>query len=772
MSTVFPNDATQLEEPSSTHPAPKKILKSTYKNVLAALQENKRVILITGDTRKGKTALIHTISKDIASANRIITLSGKDLPSLEKSKNSDSELNNMKDFILESTDLEDKLVVTLDDANCLPISFLSEVIKHAKLSSTNGYSLQLILSGPLNFKDQLLAIEQVDNEELIHCPMDSLGEQEIHAYAKNKSYKISSNIKRLEFKSEALHALSDFVRSDQQLLDVILEWCAALAKKDQLTSISSHTVNRAAGFAQQFSKDKNLGLVNSYPPSHEVYKYINDIQSAKKLTDKTIAKVTKKSVKKLNKNKANKPYIKTSKTAAVQETKIPTITSKVEPSNTSINTETLDKVVLQSLHEMEDEIMPPQWTPSSKRETTNTKSFPAMAGLITFLLLGFIAFIAFRIGSDPKVGPSVDELPKEQIALNESENAIIENQLEPEETDIKTNNTEDVTTENALQQKVEKDKSPDAATKPQTSIVASGTSSTVETSKKIEKPVLVTKANEKTTNNGQLAESNVDNVVDKKLNEQILATNKKPVEKTNTIDEIPTPVVEIKNLLVLAEYQFENKKLSSPSGDNALETYQKILAKHPNNQAAVNGVKKVHDRYLGWANYYLKQDDISRAKHFYNKALSIDPSDTIAIANLQNIARQEKEAANQVASASTSIALQDAIPPKVIDNLLISANQNMLQIKNDISENERNYKIYQEAQIAYQDVLRSQPQNQLAIQGLSTLKNYYTDWAELQMQSKNYNIALFLYGQALSIEPGNVQITQRIEQIRELKKSL
>ena len=223
---------------------------------------------------------------------------------------------------------------------------------------------------------------------------------------------------------------------------------------------------------------------------------------------------------------------------------------------------------------------------------------------------------------------------------------------------------------------------------------------------------------------------------------------------------------------MLAEYQFENKQLSSPSGDNALETYQKILAKHPNNQAAVNGVKKVHDRYLGWANYYLKQDDINRAKHFYNKALSIDPSDTIAIANLQNIARQEKEAANQVASASTSIALQDAIPPKVIDNLLISANQNMLQIKNDISENERNYKIYQEAQIAYQDVLRSQPQNQQAIQGLSTLKNYYTDWAELQMQSKNYNIALFLYGQALSIEPGNVQITQRIEQIRELKKSL
>ena len=87
MSTVIPNDKTQLEEPSSMHPAPKKILKSTYENVLAALQKNKRVILITGDTKKGKTALIHTISKNISTAHRIITLSGKDLPTLNKSKN-------------------------------------------------------------------------------------------------------------------------------------------------------------------------------------------------------------------------------------------------------------------------------------------------------------------------------------------------------------------------------------------------------------------------------------------------------------------------------------------------------------------------------------------------------------------------------------------------------------------------------------------------------------------------------------------------------------
>jgi len=64
------------------------------------LQEDKRIILITGDAKKGKTALIHTVSKDMAEINRIITISGKDLPSSKKrkGKSSSSELYKMKDF--------------------------------------------------------------------------------------------------------------------------------------------------------------------------------------------------------------------------------------------------------------------------------------------------------------------------------------------------------------------------------------------------------------------------------------------------------------------------------------------------------------------------------------------------------------------------------------------------------------------------------------------------------------------------------------------------
>lgn len=520
MSKVLPENTAPIEESSSSHLAPKKILKSTYESVIAALENHRRVILISGDAKKGKTALIHTISKDIAKKFRIIALSSKDLPLLHKTKNnvSDTELNNIKDFIIESTDLEDKLVVTLDDAHCLPISFLSELLEHALHSEPNTHSLQLIISGPLNFKDQLLALEQVDIDDITYCPMDSLGEQEIHAYAKNKDYKISSNIKRLEFKAESLRALANFVQTDEQLLDVILEWCAALAKKDQLTSITPHVVNRAAGFAQQFSKDKDLRLVNSYPPSHEVYKYINDAQSTKNRSVE--------STKKSEADKASKPFINTNKETDTQETKIPTITSKVAQNK---GTDIPNTELLQNLREIEEDIMPTQWTAPPK--TTNKKPFPAMAGLISLLLLGFIGFIAFRIGSDPEV----QEIPQQEVASNKLEGAVVEPLAEANTTESTVITTENIAATNSITQEADKTQSADSTSKsptesstiPHAGIIASDTKGMADTN--LQKPVPVDK-NINGTNDAAIdlnKSVNVNNTPE--ANEQ--SSNKKQDEK-------------------------------------------------------------------------------------------------------------------------------------------------------------------------------------------------------------------------------------------------
>ncbi len=683
MSTVISNDANKLDNPSSQQPASKKILKSTYEIVLAALNSNKKIILVTGDTKKGKSALLHTISKDMSSTHRTISLSGKDLPSTD-SANADAEssdLSTVRDFIIASTDLDDKLIVTLDDADYLPTDFLSDLISSITTKSVNDHGLQLVLTGSANFKDQLLSIESLDDTDFIHCPMESLNKDEILKFAKNKTYKISSNIKNLKYEKEALSALSDFSLLNKQLLDVALEWCSALVKKDQLDLVSLDTVTRAINFARQFSKDKNLRLENSYPPSHEVYKFINGFQSRTST---------------YKQNEKRESFIKTPNKTDSNATKIPTITANVsnakKHTRQGANEELLSNDSKNS--ELDNDVMSVEWTPKDQKASANRMSFPAILGLLAVLVLGYVLFINNRIETNiTNNAPS-----KESVANNQP----------------------------------------------------------VENDNELSSP------NEREDNVNKIISTDIG---DPKPEVAPLALGKVDSSLFNTGDSI-------NNLLKLAEYQFENKQLSTPPGDNALETYQKILELEPNNQTAIDGIKKVHGKYLSWANYYSKNNDTELAKQFYNKALSIDQNDKIALEGLQNIERQKTAPLNSDISSSTQNILNDSAPSESIDRLLVDANEKMLQIESDIKSDQRNFKIYKEAQSAYENILKSQPQNLSAQQGLSSLMDYYVDWAELQIQNRNYNIAIFLYGQALSIEPDNNELTDRIDQLRKFKKPL
>ena len=738
MSTVIPNQASEYENAPSIHPASKKVLKDSYKTVVAAIDSNQRIILITGGPKKGKTALLHTICKDISSDNRIISFAGKDLPSPNHPESSanNNELNDMKDFILESTDLDDKLIVTFDDAQCFPISFLCDLVEHAKKTTPGNHGLQLILTGPTKLKDQILSIEQISNEHLIHCAMDGLTENEILNYAKSKTYKISSDVKLFKFKPEALHELADFAQSDKQVLDVILEWCAAISKKDQLNTICVQTVNRAINYAQQFAKDKNIRLANSYPPSHEVYKFINQTYSKETSAKKRNKKITKKETKKTF-TKAS-----TKKTSDTLETKIPTI-SAIEPKRSKKPADThIDESVLQTLHEIEDEIMPLQWTPPKNTPADSKNSFPVMAGVLSVLVLSFIAFIAYRIAADP----TSSNVENDQVALNDQqENISIEKSQ---------NNLPTITDESESELSAEEKIRPfdeETTVIPSPEVTENKIENADASETFIKKPIVA-----------PLILGDLDQTI---LSE-VETLNQNETSNSNSVDN------RINDLLILAEQQFTNKRLTTPAEDNAFDTYQKVLSIQPDNTTALGGIQKIYDRYLSWANHYYKQNDIQRAKQFYTKVLAIKPNDSVALTNLQNIKNQEIETETSIIVISDSELLEETTPLGVIQSLLQDADENMLQIEEDISVNKRNYKIYQEAHSSYQKVLRLQPKNRHAIEKLSLLANHYTNWAEQQVQNKNYNIALFLYGQALSIQPGNDQLTQRIAYIRELKKSL
>ena len=700
MSTVVPTSTEDSKESVSQRTAPKKVLKDIYQKVLNALRNNKKLILVTGNTSKGKTALLHTICKDISAEYRLISLTGKDIP--ENEINGDIELNPILDFILESTTLNENLVVTLDDAHLFPIFFLSNLLSHENRTETKKQGLQILLTGPENFKDQLLSIDDVNAEELVYCTIETLTESEILKKKKNKTYIISSNIKNIKFAQSALGDLSEFIQSDEEILDVILEWCAALAKKDQLTSISSKTISRACEFAKQFAKDRHLNITKAYPPSHEVYKYINAFQSEEAPSQETSNESEQVETEKKSSNKNSKT------------TKIPTINPSLESSQ-EIKQVHLENKNTQIKNYSDKDSLQVKWTPAKKNKKTTTRnSSSPLVVLISILLICFITFIAYRIDTDPKP----DVAKKEHTAVDSSKsNAAIDEVIKKDE--LSTETERKVIANNLNSEKAE-----------------------------IKKPFVAPLVL------GEI--SNLD-----------------PANNSSAKNEMkPDNEKEISNLLVLAEQQLNNKQLTTPVGANALETYQKVLSREPNNKAALDGIKSVHDKYMSWAVYYHERNDLDRAMRFYNKALSIDPNNNLAYANLIKIQdKDDKNSAIALANVDNP-NVEDALPSSDVQRLLNSADEKMLQIESDVSQNKRSFQLFQEAQNAYQAVLRYEPNNTKTKKNLSSLANHYTLWADQQAESRNYNIAIFLYGQALNLQPKNAQLLERIEQVHNLKEKL
>ena len=83
----------------------------------------------------------------------------------------------------------------------------------------------------------------------------------------------------------------------------------------------------------------------------------------------------------------------------------------------------------------------------------------------------------------------------------------------------------------------------------------------------------------------------------------------------------------IEALVELAYSQIEAKKLTTPAGDNAFETFKLILDFQPKNKKALEGIDKIKNRYRTWAKLDINDGKIKRAKYFLSRAIEISPDD-------------------------------------------------------------------------------------------------------------------------------------------------
>lgn len=107
--------------------------------------------------------------------------------------------------------------------------------------------------------------------------------------------------------------------------------------------------------------------------------------------------------------------------------------------------------------------------------------------------------------------------------------------------------------------------------------------------------------------------------------------------------EVTQRVVE---LLERADKQKGAKRLTTPAGDNALETYQEVLQLVPQHAEALAGLNELKGQYRQWAEAAQQKGEWTKAEGYYEAALKVDPQDTTLQTALQQVkaSRQQAEA--------------------------------------------------------------------------------------------------------------------------------
>jgi len=101
------------------------------------------------------------------------------------------------------------------------------------------------------------------------------------------------------------------------------------------------------------------------------------------------------------------------------------------------------------------------------------------------------------------------------------------------------------------------------------------------------------------------------------------------------------PPPEVVEGLRAAQRQIDADQLTTPPGDNALESYQAVLRKAPDNGEARAGIDRIAAIYAHWAQIAEDKGSPARARRYIEKALIAKPDDPTLLAELKRLETRE-----------------------------------------------------------------------------------------------------------------------------------
>ena len=239
----------------------------------------------------------------------------------------------------------------------------------------------------------------------------------------------------------------------------------------------------------------------------------------------------------------------------------------------------------------------------------------------------------------------------------------------------------------------------------------------------------------------------------------------------------------IDRLLKKAARQLAVLRLTTPVGDNAYKTYQKILRMDPDNPQVQVGLRKIADKYEQLAR--IERDDLQKNLDFIDKGLKVIPTHAGLNALRQTLTEQMQEVITQPEPSyrvfdatqpaqpqeiqpiydeyivEQPILLPQEKPPepnKTVQDLLAIALQHFERVQ------------FEAAYQTYRNVLMIDPGNMQATTGLQQLAYRYEQLAKIQNKKGDLHKSLFLIKKGLAAYPAQSLLTLQAKVIRRIKQ--
>ena len=540
------------------------------------------VVLVTSTQREKESSFIQSCFKNCSDKIRTIFLSSQSFTNQDPNANTD--LSMVSAIVYESIHLDEHFSIILNDADQLPINILNELIKLALGINSSKNNVSFIFSGGPSL---LATIEQISNIRrlsLAHCSLDELTSDDIDAYIEEKQSNIDAT-EKLSFNKFSLKKISAQSNGSLFNASVLLEWCRAYSVFTQNKKITVGFIDDLTKHLSQLSIDAGSTLIANYPPVG--FKFDSSISpqfTPEKESDantRTPDEITQ------------APKSKVSKTVYVEEkSQRKDKTAKIyerfmnDPSEKSLTSKDHSDSRVTKLHK------------SNIDETTSKRNDSAIEN------------------GDHLDDSTIDTIDEYHDTYHIT---AVEELNTPFQID-----KDDLDNENATLQKLVKPKS-HTKHSPMFSVLlillglvcvyyfwVIYSSTNFDLSDKLNAYSFLTPNETSVPQNQERIE--LQNIIS--TENELKTSAEKQNEQT------------IESLLALAQAQILDKKLSTPSSDNALNTYRMILQFDPLHEEALHGIQKIRNQYQSWAKLDIEQGKINRAKYFLKRAIDISPDDT------------------------------------------------------------------------------------------------------------------------------------------------